>query len=117
MEVIDTPKIYRNIAIEVQTTSDAELAFYDHLCCGNWGMLETLNVAAQKNMHPCVDETLAAKVSALLARAGRNGRFYLPSTQWKHPYQIGLWQGTAGIGYQLLRIARPNDVPSLLLWE
>ena len=28
-----------------------------------------------------------------------------------------LFQGAAGIGYQLLRLAAPEKVPSLLLWE
>jgi lantibiotic modifying enzyme len=27
------------------------------------------------------------------------------------------FQGTAGIGYELLRMARPDLLPSVLLWE
>jgi lantibiotic modifying enzyme len=32
-------------------------------------------------------------------------------------YVPGLFTGTAGIGYELLRIARPELVGSALLWE
>jgi lantibiotic modifying enzyme len=32
-------------------------------------------------------------------------------------YNPGLFQGMAGIGYQLLRLACPDELPSLLLWE
>ena len=29
----------------------------------------------------------------------------------------GLFQGYAGIGYELLRLAAPESIPSVLLWE
>jgi lantibiotic modifying enzyme len=29
----------------------------------------------------------------------------------------GFFQGKAGIGYELLRMARPDLLPSVLLWE
>ena len=29
----------------------------------------------------------------------------------------GLFDGLAGIGYQMLRLAAPDRVPSVLLWE
>jgi hypothetical protein len=32
-------------------------------------------------------------------------------------YNPPLFQGMAGIGYQLLRLARPDEVPSLLLFD
>ena len=32
-------------------------------------------------------------------------------------FDPGLSQGTAGIGYQLLRLAHPALVPSVLLWD
>ena len=32
----------------------------------------------------------------------------------QHP---GLWQRLAGIGYEMLRLAAPERVPSILLWH
>jgi lantibiotic modifying enzyme len=32
-------------------------------------------------------------------------------------YQPGFFQGMAGIGYALLRLAHPDLLPSVLLWE
>lgn len=29
----------------------------------------------------------------------------------------GFFQGAAGIGYELLRLAHPDHLPSVLLWE
>ena len=29
----------------------------------------------------------------------------------------GLFNGLAGIGYQMLRLAAPGRIPSVLLWE
>ena len=44
------------------------------------------------------------------------GRFHL-SPDAPGPRQMpGLWPGLAGIGYELLRLSAPRDVPSLLLW-
>jgi lantibiotic modifying enzyme len=32
-------------------------------------------------------------------------------------YNPGLFQGAAGIGYALLRLAMPDMIPEILLWE
>jgi lantibiotic modifying enzyme len=32
------------------------------------------------------------------------------------PFAPGFFRGMAGIGYQLLRLADPNSLPSVLLW-
>ncbi len=32
-------------------------------------------------------------------------------------YQTGFCQGTAGIGYELLRLGYPDLLPSVLLWQ
>jgi len=37
---------------------------------------------------------------------------------WKKaPYLASFHQGMAGIGYEFLRLAAPDSLPSLLLWE
>jgi lantibiotic modifying enzyme len=56
--------------------------------------------------------------SVLIRRAKRRGGFQvLPQLPPQQAYNPGLFQGYAGIGYELLRVAFPDKVPSILLWE
>jgi lantibiotic modifying enzyme len=53
----------------------------------------------------------------VVPRAERTDGFVLHPmlpTQLDNP---GFFQGTAGIGYELLRMVRPDLLPSVLLWE
>ena len=50
-------------------------------------------------------------------RAERAGAFALHPLLPAGAFSPGLFQGSAGIGYALLRLARPDLVPSVLLWE
>jgi lantibiotic modifying enzyme len=52
----------------------------------------------------------------LVNRANQTGSFQLFPSQAQVIYQPGFFQGTAGIGYQLLRLAQPDLLPSALLW-
>lgn len=45
------------------------------------------------------------------------GAFYLFSELPADVYNPGFFQGTAGIGYELLRLAYPESLPSVLLWD
>jgi lantibiotic modifying enzyme len=55
--------------------------------------------------------------SVLVQRAKQQGSFrHLPLLP-RQAYNPGLFQGAAGIGYQLLRVAFPDQVPSVLLWQ
>ena len=52
--------------------------------------------------------------SQVVARAEEKGHYgYGPILDF-HP---GFFQGASGIGYQLLRLAYPEQLPSVLLWE
>ena len=50
----------------------------------------------------------------MVAKALTEGRY---ATGMDEGYRPGLFQGAAGIGYQLLRMQAPGVVPSVLLWE
>jgi lantibiotic modifying enzyme len=52
----------------------------------------------------------------IVARAEDSGTFALHPLLPKGVYSPGFFQGTAGIGYELLRIAHPDMLPSVLLW-
>lgn len=86
----------------------------DHPCCGNAGRIETQLVAAERLKRPELHALARETASWMVSRAQLAGGYKLRTTcSFWNPT---LFQGTAGIGYQLLRVEHP-DLPSVLLWE
>ena len=80
----------------------------DSLCSGAMGKAELLAAAGY------CDESRGVGL-AVLDRAAQTGRYRLG---WGEgcPH-VGLFQGATGVAYQLLRLAYPDEVPSILTWE
>lgn len=119
LQFIDEPAIRQEISAALQTT--ISLGFgYDHyvygpnhsLGSGDFGNLETLLVAAQVLQAPGYQETLERITAMLLESIDAYGWVTGTPLNVETP---GLMNGLAGIGYQLLRLAEPGDVPSVLL--
>ncbi len=116
LAILDSDAIRRDIEMAVQTTRATGVQGVDYLCCGNVGRVEVLLLAASEFSRLDLAEVASAWTWQIVARAEQSGTFAL------HPllpkgYSPGLFQGTAGIGYELLRIAHPELLPSVLLWE
>jgi len=76
-----------------------------NLCCGLTGSLDSLMTADSFGIR--VDQkAIARKTRDLFERKEPGGTF--------HP---SLFQGDAGIGFQFLRLADSQNVPSILSWE
>ncbi len=116
-EIVKTPEIEREIEIAVQTTHRYGLQGMDHLCCGNFGRVEVLLVGAQRCSRPDWHQAAFQNATNIVARAKNNGAYQLFSNLPNSVFNPGFFQGTAGIGYQLLRLAQPEQLPSVLLWE
>lgn len=114
LAVLDTPEIRQEISIALQTTQKLDLAAADHLCCGNLGRMEILLVAAQKLMQPEYQVAAQQLATAVMTRAREMDGFQLSRP---NVYNPGFFGGMAGIGYALLRLAQPDVLPSVLLWE
>ncbi|RCJ42659.1 lanthionine synthetase [Nostoc minutum NIES-26] len=116
VELVDIPGIEREIEIALQTTQNYGLEASDHLCCGNLGRAEVLLVGSQRYSRSDWREIALQNATNVVAKAKRTGAYQmfvnLPSSVF-HP---SLFRGTAGIGYELLRLAS-DDLPSVLLWE
>jgi type 2 lantibiotic biosynthesis protein LanM len=85
----------------------------DSLCHGEAGCLELLAKASGAAIDGAVGEHLARRAASLVHRAVHgNLRCGVPNGVETPGFMIGL----SGIGYQLLRLARPN-LPSVLLLE
>jgi type 2 lantibiotic biosynthesis protein LanM len=117
LSVLDTPEIRQEIAIALKTTQKFAVWGVDHLCWGNLGRIETLLVAAQTLKQPELLGFVNQATSQIIAQAEAQGKFNLFADSRHSVYNPGFFHGTSGIGYELLRIAYPNVLPSVLLWQ
>jgi type 2 lantibiotic biosynthesis protein LanM len=117
LSILDNKLIRLEIAIATEITQKFVLGDVDNLCWGNLGRLETLSIAAQKLELPELSEFVRLATTQIIDRANAKGSFLLFSQLEPLVYNPGFFHGTSGIGYQLLRIAYPSLLPSVLLWE
>ncbi|MBA2748331.1 MAG: type 2 lantipeptide synthetase LanM [Tatlockia sp.] len=117
LSIYQTEEILADVAVALQTTQKYSLQGVDHLCCGNLGRCEVLLVAAQKLSCPQLLKTAKQEASMVVQRAEQTGMYQLFGNLPNSVFSPSFFQGTAGIGYQLLRLAYPESLPSVLLWE
>jgi len=115
LDVMDSPGIGNDIQASLKTASQCGLLPRDHICCGNMGIVETLLVAGAKLSDPEWTQKALRMTSEVVARAKRRGSFGV--TFRNGFFNPSLFQGAAGVGYQLLRLACPDEIPSVLLLE
>lgn len=115
-EIVKTPEIEHEIEIALQTTQRYALQAIDHLCCGNLGRVEVFLVGAQRCSRPDWYQVAFQNATNVVAKAKRTGAYQLFPNLPNSVFNPGFFPGTAGIGYQLLRLAQPQ-LPSVLLWE
>ncbi len=115
LSLLDSAAIRKDIEVSLQTTKETSLQVSDHLCCGNFGRVDVLLTAAQKLSRPELQKEALQRASWVVARKNETGRFCY---NWSRTLPVyGLFQGSSGIGYELLRLAYPDILPSLLLFE
>lgn len=106
-----------------RTTLAAGLSAIDHLCCGTMGRVEILHSTAgalPESMESADRSLTLAKLGATLTirRAQQRKAFSLQTDPVRNAvFQPGFFRGSSGIGHSLLRLARPDLVPSVLNWE
>lgn len=117
LSVLDTDVIREEIAIALATTQKSMIWGFDSLCWGNFGRIETLLVAAQ-TLNSSDFLTVAHQATAMVLRnAGNRGGFALFDSASSIVTNPGFFHGLSGIGYEVLRIAYPHQLPSILLWQ
>lgn len=117
LSILETEEIHQEVEVALQTTQKCSLQGTDHPCCGNFGRIEMLLVAAQKLSRPQLRETALKQAAWVVAKAEQTGAYQMFHNLPSHVFNPGFFQGTAGIGYELLRLAYPEALPSVLLWE
>lgn len=117
LSILATEQIHQDIEIALQTTLNHGLQNVDHLCCGNFGRMELLLVAAQKLRQESWRMLAQQQAAWVVARAEQTGAYQLFANLPHHVFSPSFFQGTSGIGYELLRLAYPDLLPAVLLWE
>jgi type 2 lantibiotic biosynthesis protein LanM len=115
LDIIESDTIKQQINTAMRTTMVQSMQPRDHLCCGNMGRSEALLTAGIKLSRSEWVEEAVKLASQTAARAEKNGSFNL---SFGHGfYSPGLFQGTAGVGYHLLRLTQQAQLPAVLLLE
>jgi type 2 lantibiotic biosynthesis protein LanM len=109
---LDDSRIREEIAIALNTTITNGFGHNHSLCHGDLGNLEPLLIATQVLGDPQYHEQLQEMSGMLLDSIERGGWVTGVPLGTETP---GLMDGLSGIGYELLRLAEPERVPSVLL--
>jgi type 2 lantibiotic biosynthesis protein LanM len=96
----------------IRTTLKSGFGMNHSLCHGDLGNLDLLLYATQKLSNPAYLSAYKAKAVSILDSVKKYGWLTGIPLGVESP---GLLTGIAGIGYQLLRLAEPDKVPSILL--
>ena len=111
----DTPEVRADAEAGLETTRRFGAGALDDLCCGGAGRIEALIEGARRLRRP---ELLAAahrQAGRMVRRSLRLGGYQTQGTTGS--VAPGLFQGIAGVGYTLLRLYDPDQLPCVLLWE
>ena len=120
---LDTPEIRDEIegAMEETRTFARPETFAEHamddLCCGHMGRAEALLYASGRLGDESLLEAARALASQVAGRARTNGSYKVTAARGTEHFSPSFFQGHAGIGYTLLRLARPGALPCVLLLE
>lgn len=117
LSILETEEIHHDVEVGLQTAQKYDVQDVDHLCCGNCGRIELLLVASQKLSCPQLRERAQQRAAWVVARVQQIGAYQLFTNLPSGVFSPSFFQGTAGIGYELLRLAYPEALPSVLLWE
>jgi type 2 lantibiotic biosynthesis protein LanM len=111
---VDDPALRAEMAVALETTLRHGFGHNHSLCHGDAGSLELLLQASRALQEPEWGAYARRLAAAMLASIEQHG--------WRcgTPFAVetpGLLTGLAGIGLQLLRLAEPELVPSVLVME
>ena len=114
LQHMDDAILDEEIDVALKTTIAADSGRDHTLCHGDSGNLETLLVANEILAMPQYRQPLEYITSRLLDSIDRHGWLTDVPLGVKTP---GLMVGITGIGYELLRLAEPETIPSVLSLE
>lgn len=108
---LDNEQIRQEIHIALTTTLQKGFGHNHSLCHGDLGNLEVLLAATQTSGNSAYQEEITRLATLILGSTQDQGWVTGVPLGVETP---GLMNGLAGMGYQLLRLAEPERVPSVL---
>lgn len=117
LSVLNDREVRKEIEIAIETTQKFGVRGVDHLCCGNFGRIEFLLKASLSLSRNELFKTAHQWAYQVIHKVQEKGTYDLMPNLPKSVNNPGFFQGTSGIGYELLRLAYPDILPSTLLWE
>ncbi|WP_186451763.1 type 2 lanthipeptide synthetase LanM family protein [Burkholderia stabilis] len=104
--------VLEDVERAIARTVAEPMSALDCLCCGNFGRLDLLLEAGVTLGRPALVALARRRAAARLDRTVEGFSWPFGSDN----ENLGFFQGLAGIGYELLRLAYPNEFPCALLW-
>jgi type 2 lantibiotic biosynthesis protein LanM len=118
LDVLDDAVVRRDLEIALERTAIGDDSGVDHLCCGNLGRVDVLIEASARLREPRLRADAVRLVSRVVQRARRTHGYRLQGELFGATYfDPSFFHGIGGIGYALLRVARPGTLPCVLLWQ
>jgi lantibiotic modifying enzyme len=117
IEIHGGPGAREELAGLLRSTRALPDAPVDHLCCGNLGRADILLAAHQALGDPALLEDADALAGRAVDRAESAGGFALARPGEPPGLRPSLFRGISGVGYALLRLARPGTLPCILRLE
>ena len=99
----------------IQSTLKEPLQYKDHLCCGNSAMIEFLILAGTELNRKDLLQEARTRMAMVIRRAAKNGHYNCINRSMNYVYTSSLFYGTAGIGYEILRLLDPEKTESVLI--
>jgi class II lanthipeptide synthase len=113
LNIMDNREVRGDIEAALASVEGVNLLPRDHLCCGNAGLVDTLCMAGSRLALAAWSDKASKLAARIVARRNELGSFKIAFHNGF--FNPSLFQGTAGLGYQLLRLAEPTKIPSVLL--
>jgi type 2 lantibiotic biosynthesis protein LanM len=108
LEIHDDPLLRSDLDCALRFLTRSEIGSNATLCCGEIGKADILLEAGRRLGRPELISLAHERASAVAAgREPSSAGLPIP----------GMFQGTAGLGYGLLRQVAPDRLPSILLWN
>jgi type 2 lantibiotic biosynthesis protein LanM len=122
LAVLNDERLRQDAEAALDSVTSCDAYPIDSVCCGEFGMTEVLLAATRlgSDRWRQAARERASKVvrAAVQRRSGTAQHGYLLGGCTKDGrFSIGFFQGLAGVGYSLLRLAAPDQLPCVVLWE
>lgn len=108
-------KAKKNLNRALAACWNQELLFRDHLCCGNSAAVDFLLEAGLRLKRPELMNEAGEILCRMAKRKAERGNYTFLPSGYVQTFDPSLFYGAAGVGYEMLRLAEPEKIESLLL--